>query len=540
MADQKNTREEFIEQYAPLAMEIMRRTGVPASITLSQACVESGDGNSHLSHAANNYFGVKGFWNGQCVRATDDAPNEAFKKYPDALTSFWDHAKVLQAKRYQSLLKGVSPLDYKTWVHAIKQGGYATAEDYEQMLNSTIKAHDLSKYDKMVVSGQFKSLAQYNANNPYNPVASTQVQSDVFVNQQQTNGKTPVTAYLGNSFKYALPLNINGGKYCVMTSQYGVDRGDHKHGGIDISCPVGTPVYATENGGKVVTVANQPGGAGNYVQVQYDRPDGSKMNITYMHLSRQDVKVGQIVNAGEQLGLSGNTGDSKGAHLHFEVRKQIGDDEAKATKINPLDYLASIELSSQGDLNMEVRDSHNHSIDALASHKANLTTDVAQQQQFMQQAQQQFDPQQQIERLLSSEDGQGNGDFISTFLKMALTLLLSTKELMGNVEEQGKLVQELSSTGKLDLKSLSPNYDTLQLEKKDNNIVLTAKKGDTTVNQTLTADEVKALTNSIKQVGSLEGVQYFVDQKFFGQQASQNFEALMNGQQQQQQQGLSL
>ena len=75
-----NSTQQYINQYAEYAMEQMRRYGIPASITLAQGLVESGNGNSRLARTANNHFGVKGTLNGAYVLANDDKPNEKFKK----------------------------------------------------------------------------------------------------------------------------------------------------------------------------------------------------------------------------------------------------------------------------------------------------------------------------------------------------------------------------------------------------------------------------------------------------------------------------
>ena len=99
---------------------------------------------------------------------------------------------------------------------------------------------------------------------------------------------------------------------------------------------------ATEDNGRVVTVARNNGAAGNMVTVEYNRQDGTNIRTTYMHLSQISVKEGDIVNAGQQLGFSGNTGRSTGPHLHFEtsVKNQNGEWE----KFDPKNYLAEIEV----------------------------------------------------------------------------------------------------------------------------------------------------------------------------------------------------
>ncbi|MFF7521394.1 M23 family metallopeptidase [Streptomyces pseudovenezuelae] len=91
------------------------------------------------------------------------------------------------------------------------------------------------------------------------------------------------------------------------------------HSGQDFAVPSGTTVVAA-HGGTVVKAG--PGGAGdgsaygNAIVIKH----GNKRYSQYAHLSRIKVKVGQIVKTGQRIALSGNTGNSSGPHLHFEIR----------------------------------------------------------------------------------------------------------------------------------------------------------------------------------------------------------------------------
>ena len=96
----------YIKQYAPLAVEQMKRHNVPASITLAQGLLESGAGMSTLSVKSNNHFGIKcgNGWRGRSVRANDDAPNECFRAYRKVEDSYEDHSLFLVGnQRYASL-----------------------------------------------------------------------------------------------------------------------------------------------------------------------------------------------------------------------------------------------------------------------------------------------------------------------------------------------------------------------------------------------------------------------------------------------------
>ena len=83
-----------------MAIHEMHRSGVPASITLAQGALESGDGNSSLARKANNHFGIKchNDWNGKKIYQDDDAKNECFRKYPSVEDSYRDHSDYLKAK----------------------------------------------------------------------------------------------------------------------------------------------------------------------------------------------------------------------------------------------------------------------------------------------------------------------------------------------------------------------------------------------------------------------------------------------------------
>lgn len=93
----------------------------------------------------------------------------------------------------------------------------------------------------------------------------------------------------------------------------------HKHSGQDFACPVGTPVKAAHDG--VVVKAGPNGGGdgpayGNAIVIKHANATYSQ----YAHLSKIQVRIGQKVSKGSRIALSGNTGNSSGPHLHFEIR----------------------------------------------------------------------------------------------------------------------------------------------------------------------------------------------------------------------------
>jgi len=103
-----------------------------------------------------------------------------------------------------------------------------------------------------------------------------------------------ITQYFGENPAFYRPFGLNG------------------HEGLDVAAPVGTPVTAMHAG--IVTVLSAPASYGLYLQLW-----GDEVMTLYAHLSEAKVAGGQVIAAGETIGLSGNTGRSTGPHLHFGV-----------------------------------------------------------------------------------------------------------------------------------------------------------------------------------------------------------------------------
>jgi len=150
------SRAGYIESFAGIAMEEMRLHGIPASIKLAQALLESDDGNSLLARKANNHFGIKCHqgWDGPVFHKDDDEKNECFRGYKSADLSFRDHSYFLTSRaRYKGLFS-LSVLDYEGWAKGLKEAGYATNPTYAEMLVKIIRDNGLDRYDTMVYRGQ--------------------------------------------------------------------------------------------------------------------------------------------------------------------------------------------------------------------------------------------------------------------------------------------------------------------------------------------------------------------------------------------------
>jgi LysM repeat protein len=146
----KLTREDYINKYSDLAVKEMKRVGIPASITLAQGILESGNGNSMLAQKSNNHFGIKchNEWKGKRVYHDDDAKGECFRKYKNVYDSYIDHSDFLTGKqRYASLFE-LRTSDYKGWAKGLKKAGYATDPRYANRIIKIIEDNNLQRFDK--------------------------------------------------------------------------------------------------------------------------------------------------------------------------------------------------------------------------------------------------------------------------------------------------------------------------------------------------------------------------------------------------------
>ncbi len=185
------TRSDYIEKYAPYAVKEMLISGVPASITLAQGILESGDGNSTLARKANNHFGIKchGMWEGKKYYMDDDAKNECFRVYESVFDSYRDHSEFLSGRsRYASLFE-LRRTDYKSWAHGLKKAGYATNPKYPSLLIKIIEENDLTRFDRM------KSPPKVQGNSPKDNATKPPTQQEV-----SSSGKRQM--YLRNNIRY--------------------------------------------------------------------------------------------------------------------------------------------------------------------------------------------------------------------------------------------------------------------------------------------------------------------------------------------------
>ena len=529
-----SSRQQYIDQYAEYAMEQMRRYGIPASVTLAQGIIESANGKSTLARTANNHFGVKGEFNGAYVLANDDKPNEKFKKYDNVGQSYEDHSKVLMGSRYQKYVGNLSPDDYKGWAAGIKKGGYATASNYVSTIVGVIEGSNLQKYDQMVMEQMKREGRQFGT-------ASNPLSVGTAVSPSNGNELRPTGMDLPQG-EYSMPVKRDS--FMFITSPYGqrkdpMDRSKMQvHHGIDIKTH-GDAVLATENNGTVVSVNhNTNTGGGKTVTVEYTRADGSKTHVQYMHLSQIDVKKGDTVQAGQKLGVSGNTGTrTTGEHLHLGVINISA--EGTQQWVNPAAYLA--EINQKGNLQKQAQ---YNGKDLLAQYQAGGTQTVP----AATEQQQQVSPNDWLTMLMSSDDsalelsghGEGGG-LLDSIMKMFMTMLLLSMQMENkSKEEKMQTVTDALVNRQIDLSSFTPNLKSAILSIKDSGTaVLTTDDGKQQYVHELTAAEQSKLSlilnSDVDDTTKRQRIGAMVNAITFSQQASQNYEQIATQQQSQEQ-----
>ncbi len=145
------SRKEYIETYKDIAIREMLEFNIPASITLAQGILESGDGNSPLAKYAKNHFGIKCHkgWDGPTFIQDDDEKNECFRKYSDVEESYRDHSLFLKGRKWYAELFELKITDYKGWAYGLKKAGYATHPKYAELLIDIIEKNELYRFDKL-------------------------------------------------------------------------------------------------------------------------------------------------------------------------------------------------------------------------------------------------------------------------------------------------------------------------------------------------------------------------------------------------------
>lgn len=150
----------YVEEYKYLAIDEMIKSGIPASITIAQAIVESNAGSSPLARQTNNHFGIKckDYWEGGAFYHPDDDHDRqgklipsCFRKYDSVIDSYMDHSYFLMSTEHYKPLFSYDKTDYLFWAMGLELCGYATDEGYADKLIRTINLYNLHELDYYTV-----------------------------------------------------------------------------------------------------------------------------------------------------------------------------------------------------------------------------------------------------------------------------------------------------------------------------------------------------------------------------------------------------
>jgi flagellum-specific peptidoglycan hydrolase FlgJ len=159
-----SSTDNYISQYASIAMRQMRKSKIPASIILAQGILESGSGRGRLAVKANNHFGIKCHgWKGAKIYHDDDRSQECFRKYRRAEYSYEDHSEFLTGRSRYAQLFRLRPDDYRGWAKGLRAAGYATDRKYPQKLISLIERYKLYRYDEDALEGKQTEIIKVNS-----------------------------------------------------------------------------------------------------------------------------------------------------------------------------------------------------------------------------------------------------------------------------------------------------------------------------------------------------------------------------------------
>jgi len=444
----KSKNETYASRYAAYAMEQMRRYGIPASVTLAQGILESSNGESTLAKKENNHFGIKATqsWlddGGKYGLYTDDAPNEKFCSYDSVADSYEHHSRFLAENQRYAGCFALHADDYKGWAQGLEQAGYATGGNYAASLISIIERNGLDRYDRMVME------------------------------EMQAQGRTPGEdreSHLAEGSKdYAFPLER--AEFLLVTVPFGEQRcitlqADHE------------AVLATEDNGKVVAV-----NAGQSLTVEYARTDGTTYQVSCQGLTSTNVQVGDTVNAGQQVGVSGDS-------LLFGV-VQISTDGSRRD-FDSAAYLADV--AQKGNINLQLM---HDGKDLLAKYK--VTDGTANHTGLS--------PDEWMKKLLSSEDsGARIGYGTDPIVEMAITMFTSLMALAMQIdskEEQMKMATEAALGKRIDLSALLPACKECVLVVQDGGRpILHIDNGSGRFSHELTASEMNRLSLVLSATGT--------------------------------------
>jgi len=224
-----NYTNDYIDTYKEIAIKEMKRTGIPASITLAQGILESGWGKSRLAKIGNNHFGIKCHkgWKGGSMKHDDDAKDECFRTYKNAQESYKDHSEFLTGRSRYAFIFKYDSQDYKNWAKGLKKAGYATNPKYADLLIDKIERYHLNIYDKKDWKKRENALSYNKLLNNGDVVYNYKTPESYYDNEQEEIivASATINDYNFNSSSY----NYNNSSYNYNKPSYNYNKPSYQN-----------------------------------------------------------------------------------------------------------------------------------------------------------------------------------------------------------------------------------------------------------------------------------------------------------------------
>ena len=298
----------FIESVAPGAIAGWKEYGVLPSVTVAQAILESGWGQSSLASQYHNLFGIKGSYYGQSVNLNTNEYYggryvnivDGFRAYPNNSASVEDHGNFLYSNsRYHNLLGDTNYVSVANKLHA---DGYATAPNYASALINLVRTYNLTQLDKVALSG---STAVNNDRNSGVNGATTADSIANYYTVQSGDTLSGIANQFNTSVDTLAHLNSLSNPNLIYVGQRLLVRqattNNSSHTTTPATKPANTNQAVSNNGTAAVTYTVQAGDTLSGIADQYNTAVNTLASLN--HLANPNlIYVGQVltVKAGNQ------------------------------------------------------------------------------------------------------------------------------------------------------------------------------------------------------------------------------------------------
>lgn len=177
----------YVSRFRAIAIEEQRRHGIPASLTLAQAILESGHGTSRVAREGHNHFGItaNSRWRGDTIVEG----TVVYRKYASDEASFRDHSLVLKSHYYTSV-HGTDLNDFEEWANGIRRCGYAEDPRYSEKLIAIERSHNLGT---LVAEAGYKPRRSVTSNTPAETAAAQDGKMKDAHGDKKSDIKKPLT-----------------------------------------------------------------------------------------------------------------------------------------------------------------------------------------------------------------------------------------------------------------------------------------------------------------------------------------------------------